>query len=101
MLRQSFTSGFLIQGGWLLNGELVQLGTGADLLHQDFADQMISISLDSDQNFEPETWSVFANVDADVLSPEGGLRETGHIGRFRLIRFMSVPKVRAALTKGL
>lgn len=102
MLRQSYASGFLIQGGWLLNGDLVQLGTGADLLHQDFADQMISIAIESDNSFSSENWSVFANVDADVLAPQEGLRESGSIGGLALFgqgfQYLRADRITPAVT---
>lgn len=36
VLRQSFEAGTLVDEGLLLNGELVSLGTGQDLLHEDY-----------------------------------------------------------------
>jgi hypothetical protein len=33
MLRQSYDTGILQKHGWLLNGELVELGNGSDVLH--------------------------------------------------------------------
>jgi hypothetical protein len=35
-LRQSHASGLLGETGLLLNGELVELGTGRDVLHEDY-----------------------------------------------------------------
>jgi predicted ATPase len=45
MLRQSFDAGFLIGGAWLLNGELIELGTGRDVAFEDSADDLISITV--------------------------------------------------------
>jgi predicted ATPase len=45
MLRQSFDAGFLVQGAWLLNGELIELGTGRDVAFDDASDEIVSIAL--------------------------------------------------------
>jgi predicted ATPase len=84
MLRQSYQSGFLVQNGWLLNGSYVELGTGADLLHQDFADDVISLEMKSTDSDFSQAWSVRPEVDADVLTPETGLAQSGMIGGFNV-----------------
>lgn len=45
MLRQSYDALFLTKGAWLLNGEMVELGTGRDIGFADASDDLISISL--------------------------------------------------------
>lgn len=48
MLRQSYDTGFLDRHSWLLNGELVELGNGADVLHDNPIDQgEMSVTLTS------------------------------------------------------
>ncbi|WP_440063229.1 DUF3696 domain-containing protein [Pseudomonas syringae] len=53
LLRQSFDAGFFNQKGLLLNGDLVELGTGADILHDQHDDELISIKINNpdDQNY--------------------------------------------------
>ncbi|MFE4633160.1 DUF3696 domain-containing protein [Streptomyces sp. NPDC056773] len=80
LLRQSYDSGILMStdgdadshGGFLLDGDLVELGTGQDLLHEDpvtersGADPLISIAfLTSDK--ETHTWSARYAPEQDVL----------------------------------
>jgi predicted ATPase len=45
MLRQSFDAAFLQRGAWLLNGELVELGTGRDVAFEDANDEKVSVAL--------------------------------------------------------
>ena len=48
LLRQSHDSGLLRDDGWLLNGELVDIGTGEDLLHENADGSHIAIELMED-----------------------------------------------------
>jgi predicted ATPase len=72
MLRQSYNASFLQQGGWLLNGELVELGTGKDVAFED-GDDVISIALQGVGRQEIGTITQVSAVerkpDADVLWP--------------------------------
>lgn len=45
LLRQSWDTGFIHQRGLLLNGDLVELGTGSDVLHDRHEDEEIGITL--------------------------------------------------------
>jgi predicted ATPase len=45
LLRQSWDTGFLHQQGLLLNGDLIVLGTGVDVLHDQHEDEEIGITL--------------------------------------------------------
>ncbi len=45
LLRQSFTIGELQQGRLVINGDLVELGTGGDILFEDAADDLIRFEL--------------------------------------------------------
>lgn len=75
MLRQSHEAGILKQSGWLLNGELVQLGAGRDVAHdsdfEDTADDIISIALtgtgDRPDRQITELSVVNRDADSDVL----------------------------------
>jgi predicted ATPase len=71
MLRQSFDAAFLQRGGWLLNGELVELGTGRDVAFEDASDERISITLTGEDQIAnksiTESSVVERQPDADVL----------------------------------
>lgn len=69
LLRQSLDGGTLREGEIALNGPLVEIGTGRDLLYQGFANAMIGISLKVDAEPEPQwlEWTAEAPLDADVL----------------------------------
>lgn len=70
MLRQSFDAGFLADGQWLLNGELVELGSGADVLNEDAAGDTLSIVLwsgDHGNGVSEFRSAVEYNRSADVL----------------------------------
>lgn len=69
LLRQSFDARFLLGGSLALNGDLVELGTGRDVLYQKFDKPEIGISLLEEFNGEEAeyTWRAFAKSDADVL----------------------------------
>ncbi len=70
LLRQSFDMGFIRNGDLGLNGNLVEVGTGRDVLYQAFGAPMIDIELTIDDRGEEETlhWSMPAPTEADVLS---------------------------------
>lgn len=70
LLRQSFDGRFLLEGSLALNGELVELGTGRDVLYQKFDRQEIELSLGENHNGEDKTYSWRARVEpeADVLA---------------------------------
>ena len=77
MLRQSFDTRFLDHGRILLNGELVDLGTGADILWEDAETDQLHILL-SAEDIEPQ-WS--ASIEYSHDSDELGLqthRPNGH-----------------------
>jgi predicted ATPase len=65
LLRQSRDAGFLDSKGFLLNGELVDLGTGSDVLHDQHEDDLIRIGFDDRKT--PWEWEVAYLPDADVL----------------------------------
>jgi predicted ATPase len=65
LLRQSRDAGFLDREGFLLNGELVHLGTGSDILYDQHEDDVIRIGFyDGRTAWE---WEVGYSPDADVL----------------------------------
>jgi predicted ATPase len=76
VVRQSYESGLLLPGGGLLlNGDYTDIGTGADLLHDDFAADdsgrpVVALSFTIEE--ETATWSVVvtgsAEREADVLT---------------------------------
>ncbi|MFG2984433.1 DUF3696 domain-containing protein [Streptomyces sp. NPDC048258] len=80
LLRQSYDSGTLMStdgdadrhGGFLLDGDLVELGTGQDLLHEDFtteqagAEPQISVEFDTSDK-QRYIWSALYAPEQDVL----------------------------------
>jgi len=78
MLRQSFDGNFLLNGDLALNGELVEIGTGRDVLYQGFETPEIGISLGETKRGQSISyrWVAGADLDADVLAcsarPESG-----------------------------
>jgi predicted ATPase len=70
LLRQSHEAGFLRDTGWLLNGELIELGTGEDVLHEDNDVPWIEIEVTEDR--KPSLWKVKYVATGDVL-PYGDL----------------------------
>jgi predicted ATPase len=65
LLRQSMNAGVLNGDGWLLNGDLVELGTGDDVLHENFNEPVIGIDLiEWGKTF---SWRVRYVLGADVL----------------------------------
>lgn len=88
LLRQSYDSGILmstdgdtdIHGGLLLDGDLVELGTGQDLLHEDFTTEQpgmapaISIAFETADK-KTYTWSARYAPEQDVLPLEISTRK--------------------------
>ena len=70
LIRQSFDARFLLEGALCLNGDLVELGTGRDVLFQNFDKPEIEIELGENVGGKDQTylWGVTAEPDADVLS---------------------------------
>ncbi|WKV71350.1 DUF3696 domain-containing protein [Streptomyces sp. PCS3-D2] len=80
LLRQSYDSGILMstdgdtdnRGGFLLDGDLVELGTGQDLLHEDFeieqprGEPLISIDFDTSDK-QRYIWAALYAPEQDVL----------------------------------
>ena len=50
LLRQSWDTGFIHTQGLLLNGDLIELGTGTDVLHEQHEDEEIGITLHDDDD---------------------------------------------------
>ncbi|MFF9071996.1 DUF3696 domain-containing protein [Streptomyces sp. NPDC014735] len=87
LLRQSYDSGILMSidgdndspGGFLLDGDLVELGTGQDLLHEDPTTErpgtelVISIAFESADK-ESYAWSARYSPEQDVLPLESSAR---------------------------
>jgi predicted ATPase len=71
MLKQSFDTGSLQAGRWLLNGELVELGSGSDVLHDNPVEgNIINIGLAAKGELNEivtSTWPVRYDPKADVL----------------------------------
>jgi len=105
LLRQSHLAGMLATG-LLLNGSLVTLGTGRDVLHSEFADlegdgtPYLGISLVD--GGETSRWSAAYVNDADTLelakgpseAPKGGLFEAGfqYLKADRIVPAVTFPK---------
>lgn len=69
LLRQSFDGRFLLEGALALNGDLVELGTGRDVLYQQFETPQIAVALGQRVEGEEKVflWRADAITDADVL----------------------------------
>lgn len=66
LLRQSWETGYLATRGLLLNGDLVSLGNGTDVLHDEHDDEIISVKLhDADREF---AWTAGYSALEDVLT---------------------------------
>lgn len=85
LLRQSFESGILQQGEIALNGSLVEIGTGRDVLFQDFDRRQMSLALGIkvDHGVQYLEWTTDVDVRADVLvaheRPQDLLTETASL----------------------
>lgn len=66
ILRQSYDAGFLSEIGWLLNGDFVNIGAGADLLHEDNEAPELGIGYVEDGT--NAHWEVAYLQDGDVLN---------------------------------
>ncbi len=80
LLRQSRDAGFLDDKGFLLNGELIDLGTGADVLHDQHEDDVIRIGIGNEES--TLEWEVAYIADADVLHFAKPLRLDMYAGSF-------------------
>lgn len=81
LLRQSADAGTLSTEGLLLNGDLVNLGTGQDVLHEDYATiegraAEISITLEN-QAGESREWTTAYAKDNDLLAYSTSDRSKG------------------------
>jgi predicted ATPase len=70
LLRQSHDAQYLLNGDLALNGELVEIGTGRDVLYQGFDTPEIAISLGETKNGIATSylWNAPVEPDADVLT---------------------------------
>jgi predicted ATPase len=108
MLRQSHDAGSLDSKSWLLNGELVELGSGSDILHDNPTDRgIISLSLSAAEGSRGEpvksSWPVKYDPKADVLSSASDLfHPTAPIGSFNLFghgfQYLRADRVNPAVT---
>ncbi len=77
VLRQSFSSGDLCHGRLTLNGELVELGTGHDLIYEDANSKVVSFLLHLDDgvvgSFVPVRKPVRLVLVFDYSKPDGKL----------------------------
>ena len=70
LLRQSYDANLLTAGKLMINGDLVKIGTGRDILYHNFeSEAYISISLEGHHNGTPFdlSWTADVPMDADVL----------------------------------
>ncbi len=66
LLRQSYQEQFLDTTGLVLNGNLVNIGFGKDVLFEGAKDQEIGISIDLPNLFNIASWRFQCDLDADV-----------------------------------
>ncbi|WP_327413378.1 AAA family ATPase [Streptomyces sp. NBC_01233] len=118
LLRQSYDSGTLMHtdgdskslGGFLLDGELVELGTGQDLLHEDFIqvesepDPLIAVGFRAEGQIF--AWSARYSPEQDVLplrqtvpSGEGDRERWGDLPLFsRRFQYLKADRIVPATT---
>lgn len=104
LLRQSMdANGFCNLHGLLLNGELVELGTGADVLHDEHDDEKISFTVNTEDSESYCIYEANYSSNSDVLSrvtnylkgdPIPGLYEKGfqYLKADRISPAVSYPK---------
>ena len=83
LLRQSFEAGFLNEEGWLLNGELIELGVAEDVLHEYFDTPEIMAELRASENVS-QGWTVQYEKSSDVLRYSESSNHGGAIGSLSL-----------------
>ncbi len=67
LLRQSYQEQILDTAGLMLNGGLVSIGFGKDVLFEGAKDREIGISIDLPSPFNIALWRFRCDIDADVL----------------------------------
>lgn len=103
LLRQSYDSEDLTRGELDLNGPLVSIGTGRDVLYQSFVDPEIGIWCEFAIPGDVETleWKARAEVDADVLLCDQFAREQ-HFDRHSLFgrgfQFLRADRITPSVT---
>ncbi|MEP9386494.1 DUF3696 domain-containing protein [Mesorhizobium sp. KR9-304] len=102
LLRQSFDVRFLLEGSLALNGDLVELGTGRDVLYQRFDSPEIAIELgESSDDADAYLWRAPAGSDADVLpcTAKPGEGELPPLALFaRGFQFLRADRITPAVT---
>lgn len=111
LLRQSMdANGFANIHGLLLNGELVELGTGADVLHDEHDDEKISFKVNTEDSENYYIYEASYSNNSDVLSrivnfrrgdPIPGLYENGfqYLKADRISPAASYPKSHHTVTE--
>lgn len=104
VIRQSFDAGFLLTGDLILNGDLVELGTGADILYHDFDNPEISIEvelIDNPHGASILSWAASVESAADVL-PLRTRPASGELQIFNLIdigfQFLRADRITPSVT---
>ncbi|KQZ26433.1 DUF3696 domain-containing protein [Caulobacter sp. Root1472] len=80
LIRQSWDAGFLMADDLLLNGDLVELGTGSDVLNHDFEEPVITIGIGVERVLGGGNlvWRAPIETEADVLKCDAS---PGRVGR--------------------
>lgn len=70
ILRQSFDANFLLEGDLVLNGELLEIGTGRDVLYHRFDLPEITLTLGARQGDKELilSWKADVSTDVDILT---------------------------------
>lgn len=100
LLRQSYDDGTLMDGEIGLNGPLVEIGTGRDLLHQGYDEQLVGISLDLEDG-STLAWEAAAPSEADVLdcSDAPGLDDAARVNLFgKGFQFLRADRITPSVT---
>ena len=92
LVRQSWDAGFLSAGDLLLNGDLIELGTGADVLNHDFGEPYVEVGISLSQGIgNGLIWRAPIETAADVLSCNalpGGIGHPNDHGEMQIFNLL-------------
>lgn len=88
LLRQSSDASVLdiapgLDNGFLLNGELVELGTGQDVRHESYLEDDPHISIALSEDGSTSAWSVLYGQEDDFLTLHASTQTGSDVGRYQ------------------
>ncbi|MBF0393417.1 MAG: DUF3696 domain-containing protein [Alphaproteobacteria bacterium] len=103
LLRQSFESGILSEEGWLLNGELVELGVAEDVLHEYSEIPVIGAKIRTSGG-SVHRWMVQYERSSDVLRYDEPPDQEGSVSQLSLFgdwfQYLRADRVNPAVSYG-